>query len=172
MGRWLHSSPEAAVEEDEVSYPPPIDGIYPFGEPGHPIVIHRGPGFIDGDAVDDIYVRVALKREVRVCWSIPADARMKLAALPMRLDRPHIGEVELSVEVNHSVGRGTIQVEHIGGAEDMARVVSHWLNLPDIWRSQVLSDGRALGLVDGCSRRPIGASLSTPVPTTAQCSGR
>jgi hypothetical protein len=124
----------------------PLTPIYPFGQPGDPILLHKGRLIIDNRAVNG-QIEFRLAPQPDIVW------RADEASSP--------AEGNILVSVEHSAGpavlrgrctkRGTDAVEgslttgEIGSATaELHRVLVHWLNLPAL-RSPFPIGDRATG---------------------------
>jgi hypothetical protein len=111
----------------------PLSPLYPFNEPGQPIVLHDGA--IGGLGPTDVagVVELACSRRPTIEWSIQSDAFPQFAnrsTVTLLLRRANGAEV-VPVYVLGNDG-GWSNGATIGKADvPLERVVAHWFNLPD-----------------------------------------
>lgn len=112
---------------------PPLAPVYPFNEPGRPVVLHHG--LVGGLATNDVVGTVELSCMPRpsIEWRVepwafpPSMIGMEVTLL---LRRPN-GDIEVPVYV-HELGGGWSNGAVIGSTDiPLTRVVAHWFNLPN-----------------------------------------
>lgn len=111
----------------------PLSPVYPFNEPGQPVVLHDGP--LGGLAATDVAGVVELSCAPRpgLEWRVAPEAPPQFANRPtvtLLLRRPG-GDAEVPAWVRETDGGWSNGVT-IGRADvPVQRIVAHWFNLPD-----------------------------------------
>lgn len=104
--------------------------VYPFDEPGHEIVIHKGDIEIVGVGIGVGAVSATMDGRLNIDWEVELPTGIELGDVTLRLQRPDLNSVELDAAVNHSGGRGWIGGANLESGQQLTRVVVHWVNLP------------------------------------------
>jgi len=105
--------------------------IYPFGEPGHDIVIHEGDIEVVGIGVGVGAISMTTNGSLFIEWDVELPTQgMELGDVTLRLHRPELGTVEVDATVNHSGGRGWIGSASLQSGDQLSRITAHWVNLP------------------------------------------
>jgi hypothetical protein len=110
-----------------------MTGLFAFGYPGDPIELHRGAVEVVGIGTGEGRVWLAMDGSLRINWEVEIDEPLELGNVVLRIARPDLGLVDVSVDVNHSDGRGTIAGADLGANLGLQRLVVHWVNLPPIY---------------------------------------
>lgn len=77
-----------------------------------------------------------------VLWEADLASNLPVGKVTLALDRPDIGRIDVPAVVNHSRGHGRIDNGSVGTGAEMTRMIVHWVNLPGIYPSEPLADGR------------------------------
>jgi len=127
-----------ATNADETQ---PVEPVYPFNEPGEPIVVHEGPvGGFNGRVLPGV-IELRCSPNPKMAWrldtaGVPSDQLLTAAfaddnGYRLRISRPY-GEQDVAVQRN-SVSRGWIDPVALGSeTAPLDRLVVHWMNLPDL----------------------------------------
>lgn len=133
----------------------PLTPVYPFNEPGQPILLYEGP--IGGFTSTDVHGSVELSCVPRLSldWSVETDASPEFGSRSQAtlLLRHPTGDMQLPVWLR-GVDDGWSNGAELGNNDaQLKRIVAHWFNVPRL-------------------RGPI--TLTTTTPDGAQCwwSGR
>ncbi|HEX5366266.1 MAG TPA: hypothetical protein VFW63_06335 [Acidimicrobiales bacterium] len=121
---------------------PPHEGVLSFGEPGEDIELYEGEALLGGDAVGRVRIWLPMTRGLQVKWRAldPPHGHLSLGRQTLTIEHPQLGTAELPADVNHSDGWGASPEANLGTADDLVRVVVHWLNLPIILPADVLAN--------------------------------
>jgi hypothetical protein len=123
-----------ATDPSEIESSSTVAPIYPFNEPGHSVVLYDGP--IGGVLDRDLPGRLELGSvpNPQLDWSIqrgPTDWVSGGGAVTLLLRRPD-GELAVPAAYRNSDGGWTNGLT-VGDPEaPLARVVAHWINLPEL----------------------------------------
>ncbi|MGH3673386.1 MAG: hypothetical protein ACRDSH_22630, partial [Pseudonocardiaceae bacterium] len=85
---------------DDVTPPTATVPVYPFGEPGHDIVVHEGDIEIVGVGVGVGTVSATTNGSLDIKWEAELPTSLELGDVTLRLQRPDLGFVELGAAVN------------------------------------------------------------------------
>lgn len=126
----------------------PTQGVFDFVSPGEDIVLHRGEGVVDG-ASGRVQLWVSTGRIFGPRWRLESGSRdVNLDSSTLSIEHPHLGEVAVSIAARGTKSGtegpsafGSIGSSGLGGADQLERVVVHWMNLPMILPSSRLTLG-------------------------------
>lgn len=114
--------------------------VYPFGEPGHEIVIHQGDIEILGVGTGTGTISATMNGDIDIDWQVDLPTNIELGDVNLRLQRRDLGFVELNALATNSGGRGVIPYASLASNRQLTRVVMHWVNLPSILPAEGLHE--------------------------------
>lgn len=123
-----------------VSYPAPARGVYPYTEGGDAIEVCQAEGVLDGESIGPIRVFMPMRRDAHVRWRAVDLGAMSLFDLSaLSIEHPDLGPVDVPIT---GLGNdwGTVQPVEVGAGSELARVIVHWVNLPQILPGTPLSE--------------------------------
>jgi hypothetical protein len=111
----------------------PLSPVYPFNEPGHPIVLHDGPIGGLGATDESGVVELSFAPRPGLKWRVGPEAPPQFAnrsAVTLLLRRA-VGDAEVPAYVR-GIDSGWSNGVTVGRADaPLQRIVAHWFNLPD-----------------------------------------